>query len=321
MKQRAACTLAALAIATSMAAPAAWAAQSDAAAPKKAPNAIDMINDYAAKADIQTTPMRDGLAMLSGSGGNIIVLTKPQGKLMVDAGINVSRVKLEAAVKALGPEPIKYLINTHWHWDHTDGNVWVAKTGPVIIIAHPKALPDVSRTNVVNFWPYTFAPLAKEARPTQFVDKQRVIKFGDETVTIKALGSGHTSSDLWVHFKKANALATGDIFWNGIYPFIDNEHGGSIDTNIAWASKAIDATDKDTMIVPGHGPLATRAELIDFRDMLVAIRDAVATMKKQGKSLEEIVAAKPTAPYDARYGKNLIGPDIFTKLVYDGLKK
>lgn len=280
---------------------------------------VIMINNAAAKADIEVTPLRGGLTMLAGSGGNITVYTTPKGTLLVDAGINLSAAKLEAAVTKLGPAPIKYVINTHWHWDHTDGNIWASKSKPVII-AHPNTLRNVSKVTPVKDWDYTFQPMAKEARPNMMVDKAKTLKFGDETIKIEGFGPGHTDTDLWVKFEKANVLVLGDIFWNGVYPFIDNQNGGGINQAIAWADKAVKASKDDTIVVPGHGPVGTKADLVDFRDMLVGIRDKVAPMKKQGKTLAEVVAAKPTAKWDAKYGQFVINPDFFTRLVYEGLK-
>jgi glyoxylase-like metal-dependent hydrolase (beta-lactamase superfamily II) len=276
------------------------------------------INDAAAKADIEVTPLRGNMNVLLGSGGNITVLSGPQGKLLVDAGIGVSKEKIAAALDKLGPGPLKYLINTHYHWDHTDGNVWVQQAGATII-GHPNTLKRLSESVRVDDWDFTFKPLPAAARPTQLLKSSKTMNFAGNKITMRTFGPGHTDSDLWVYFDKADVLVLGDIFWNGVYPFIDNENGGGIKQAIVWASKAIDNSTDKTIIVPGHGPVGTHADLIAFRDMLVSVRDNVAALKKQNKSLEETIAAKPTAAFDAKWGNYVIDPAFFTRLVYNGL--
>jgi glyoxylase-like metal-dependent hydrolase (beta-lactamase superfamily II) len=276
------------------------------------------INEAAAKAEITVEPLRGGLSVLSGSGGNITVLSAKEGKLMVDAGIAVSRPRVEAALDKLGPGKVKYLINTHYHWDHTDGNKWVQETGATII-AHKNTLKHVSEPTRVEDWNFTFEPLPPAARPRVLVDVNKTITFDGGKVIMKNLGVGHTDSDIWVYFAKADVLVLGDIFWNGVYPFIDNAHGGGINQAIRWADQAVKKAGANTIVVPGHGPVGNRAQLVEFRDMLAKIRDNVAALKKQGKSRDEVVAAKPTAAYDAKFGGFVIDPDFFTRLVYAGL--
>jgi glyoxylase-like metal-dependent hydrolase (beta-lactamase superfamily II) len=237
---------------------------------------------------------------------------------MVDAGIAVSQARVEAALDKLGPGKVKYLINTHYHWDHTDGNKWVQASGATII-AHKNTLKHVSESTRVDDWNYTFDPLPEAARPKVLVDTDKTITFAGSKVIMKNFGVGHTDSDLWVYFAKADVLVLGDIFWNGVYPFIDNAHGGGIKQAIRWADHAIKQCGANTIVVPGHGPVGNRAQLVEFRDMLATIRDNVAALKKQGKSLDEIIAAKPTAAFDAKYGGFVIDPVFFTRLVYAGL--
>jgi glyoxylase-like metal-dependent hydrolase (beta-lactamase superfamily II) len=276
------------------------------------------INEAAAKAEITVEPLRGGISVLMGSGGNITVLSTKDSKLMVDAGIAVSQARVEAALDKLGPGKVKYLINTHYHWDHTDGNKWVQASGATII-AHRNTLKHVSESTRVDDWNYTFDPLPAAARPKVLVDTNKTINFAGNKVIMKSFGPGHTDSDLWVYFPKADVLVLGDIFWNGVYPFIDNAHGGGINQAIRWADHAIKECGANTIVVPGHGPVGNRAQLVEFRDMLATIRDNVAALKKQGKSLDEIIAAKPTAAFDAKFGGFVIDPTFFTRLVYAGL--
>jgi len=277
------------------------------------------INQAAATDPIETTALRGSLSMLSGSGGNITVLAGKQGKLLVDAGIAVSRPRVEAALDALGKTPIKYLIDTHYHWDHTDGNTWVSEGGAKIL-ATQGTVRRVSEVTHVAYWDFTFQPLPKRAIPTEVLKADKTLHFEGQTVEVRLLDPSHTDTDLYVFFKEANVASLGDLFWNGVYPFIDNEHGGGIDGMIKADDAILARLDDNVIIVPGHGPVGSKKQLKDFRDMLAGIRDKVVAMKKAGKSLDEVIAAKPTAEYDAIYGHFVIAPDFFTRIVYEGVK-
>jgi glyoxylase-like metal-dependent hydrolase (beta-lactamase superfamily II) len=277
------------------------------------------INEAAAKAKITTTALKDNISVLEGSGGNIGVLTGPNGKFMVDGGIALSKAAIAEALAAISSAPPKYLVNTHYHWDHSDSNAWLHQAGATII-ATPNTRRHLSTTTRVDDWNFTFKPTPAAGLPTVLVRKPKTYHFDGQTIRLIPVALAHTDSDLYVTFTPANVVFLGDLFWNGVYPFIDNEHGGSIDGMIRADNAILAAVKDDTVIVPGHGPVGNHAQLTEFRDMLVAIRDKVAALKKQGKTLPEVVAAKPTAAFDAKYGNFVIGPDFFTKLVYDGLK-
>jgi glyoxylase-like metal-dependent hydrolase (beta-lactamase superfamily II) len=234
------------------------------------------------------------------------------------SGIGVSRAKIQAALDGISQAPIKYLINTHWHWDHTDGNEWVHSLGATII-AHENVLKRLSATTRVEEWNYTFQPWPIGGRPTVTFKTEKTIKFDGETIELKGYGPGHTDGDVSVHFKQADVLVLGDIFWNGYYPFIDNGVGGGVDGMISWVNVSLAGVTAKTIVIPGHGPVGNRTQLVEFRDMLVAIRENVARLKKQGKSLEEVIAAKPSAFYDAKWGGFVIDGALFTRLVYAGV--
>lgn len=272
-----------------------------------------------ADTDLVVQPLRGNIAVIMGSGGNITVLWGDDGKFLVDAGISKSKEKLQATLNKLGPMPLKYVVNTHWHWDHTDGNEWMHMAGATIV-AHKNTFKHLTETTHVNAWNWTFDPVPAAARPTFLVDKDRKFQFSGDTIEVSNFGGGHTDGDLWVYFRNADVLALGDTFWNGIYPYIDNEDGGSIDGAIKWANKAVAYSTDHTIVIPGHGPVGNRAQLIEFRDMLVTVRNNVAALKQQGKSLDEIVAAKPTAAFDAKWGNFVFSGDQFTRMVYAGLQ-
>ncbi|WP_083743191.1 MBL fold metallo-hydrolase [Pseudomonas sp. KK4] len=277
---------------------------------------------YLLRADtgIITHTLRDNISVLEGSGGNIVVLTGKDGKFLVDAGIGKSRDKVKAALAAISPAPVKYVVNTHWHWDHTDGNAWMHADGATLV-AQVNTLKHLSQTTHVDDWNWTFQPVPAVARPTVLVNDAKTFDFDGSKIRVENFGPGHSDGDLWVYFEKADVLAMGDTFWNAGYPFIDNQDGGSINAAIHWANEAIDHTTDHTLVIPGHGrPAGTRAQVIEFRDMLVGVRDNVAKLKQQGKSLDEVIAAKPTAAFDAKWGHFVIKPDFFVKLVYAGVK-
>ena len=277
-----------------------------------------LINADAATAIVTTQKLRSNVSVLMGSGGNITVFTGPGGKLLVDGGIAVSRPRLEAALNGLGAMPVKYVVNTHYHWDHTDGNAWLHDAGATII-AHENTLKRLTEGTRVIPWGYTFPPVVASGLPTVVFKTEKTMRFEGETVVMKHTGAGHTDTDVSVLLKTADVLSVGDLWWKGHYPFIDYNAGGGIDQTIQSVNAVIEMAGPKTLIVPGHGPVGDRAALIQFRDMLVAIRANVGGLKKQGKTLAEAVAAKPTAAYDAEYGDFLIGPAFFIMLVYMGV--
>ena len=280
---------------------------------------VELIKTEAARTPITIHKLRGGVAVLEGSGGNVAVLAGPDGKLLVDAGIGVSRPQMLAALNDLGAQPITHLINTHWHFDHSDGNEWVNKEGAEIL-AHENTRKRLLIAQRVEDWNYDFPAPPPYALPQQVFSTGRTVKLNGSTLELTYYGPAHTDSDIAVRFVEADILHAGDTFWNGIYPFIDYSTGGHIDGTIAAAEANLASTTERTIIIPGHGtPAGTRAQLRAFRDMLVDVRASVAALKRRGMSLEAIIAARPTAAHDAQWGQFVIGPALFTRLVYEGL--
>jgi glyoxylase-like metal-dependent hydrolase (beta-lactamase superfamily II) len=273
-----------------------------------------------ADSDMVVQSLRGNISVLMGSGGNITVLSGKEGKFLVDAGISKSQDKLGAILQSINAAPVKYVVNTHWHWDHTDGNAWLHAAGATIV-AHRNTFKHLTETTHVNAWNWTFAPVPEGARPTLLVSQDKTLTFAGSKIDIENFGQGHTDGDLWVYFETADVLALGDTFWNGFYPYIDNEDGGSIDGAIQWANQAVARTTDHTIVIPGHGAVGTRSQLIEFRDMLVSVRNNVAALQQQGKTLDEIIAAKPTAAFDARWGNFVFNGEQFTRMVYAGLPR
>ena len=280
---------------------------------------VSLIKDSAATSPIATHTLRNNVSVLEGSGGNVAVLTGPDGKVLIDAGIGVSQPQMTKALAGLGAEPVTHLINTHWHFDHTDGNTWLHAMGAKII-AHKNTRKYLTEVQRVEEWDYNFLPLPSGGIPTDVFETERNLKLNGLSIGLKHYGPAHTDSDISVTFGEANIVHVADTFWNGIYPFIDYSTGGSIDGMITACDANLATTTDKTIIIPGHGkPVSNRAELKEFRDMLVAIRGNVAALKKQGRSKNEAVAAKPTAAFDAKFGNFVIDPGFFTRLVYEGV--
>ena len=284
----------------------------------EARNVVDLIRDEAAKTPIKVHRLRGNISILEGSGGNIAVLTSADGKVFIDAGITASRPRILEAANSLSRDPIRHLINTHWHFDHTDGNQWLNAEGAAII-AHENTHKHLLVAQRVDDWDFSFPSSPLPAVPTETVSSEKTLKLNRSTLLLKYYGPAHTDSDLSVTIPEADILHCGDTYWNGIYPFIDYSTGGNIDGMIKAAEANVAAATDKTIVIPGHGkPVSNKAELVAYRDMLVAIRDNVGKLKKEGRSLDEAIAAKPTAAFDAKWGQFVIAPAFFTRLVYQG---
>ena len=282
------------------------------------PDVIVNARKAAATAKITTQKLRGGVYVLMGSGGNIAVLPGAQGKVLVDSGMSTSQPQIVEALNGISADPISHLINTHWHYDHTDGNEWMHTAGATII-AQENCKARLSSPQQMKAFNATFPPAPKGAIPTKtFAEKDRT-KLNGVTLSMAHYEPAHTDTDISIYLVEADVLHTGDTWFNGFYPFIDYSTGGSINGMIKAADRNLSIARADTIIIPGHGPIGDRKQLQEFRDVLVYARDSVAALKKQGKTLPEVVAAKPTEKYDATYGGGFMKPEAFLGLVYQGV--
>ena len=282
------------------------------------PDVIINARKAAASAKITTQKLRGGVYVLIGSGGNIAVLPGAQGKVLVDSGMSTSQPQIVEALNGISADPISHLINTHWHYDHTDGNEWMHTAGATII-AQENCKARLSSPQQMKAFNATFPPAPKGAIPTKtFAEKDRT-KLNGVTLSMAHYEPAHTDTDISIYLVEADVLHTGDTWFNGFYPFIDYSTGGSINGMIKAADRNLSIARADTIIIPGHGPIGDRKQLQEFRDVLVYARDSVAALKKQGKTLPEVVAAKPTEKYDATYGGGFMKPEAFLGLVYQGV--
>jgi cyclase len=267
---------------------------------------------------LQTTKLRDNLYLLSGPGGNMVVLSGSDGKVLVDSSFAGAAPKIKSAMDGMGAGPLKLLINTHWHFDHTDGNEAMHQAG-ALIVAHENTRKRLSTPQEIAGFGLHFDPSPVAAWPQQTFTDATKLYFSGEELTLVHFPPAHTDSDIYVRYEKGNVLHMGDVWFNGFYPFLDASSGGNIDGMIAGTARGLGLADADTKIVPGHGPLGDKAAMARSHDMLVTVRDRVRALKSAGKSLQEAVAAKPTADLDAVWGKGLVTADLFTTVVYSTL--
>jgi len=284
------------------------------------PQAVDPLTQRRAQMGaiaIASTGLTDNLTMLSGPGGNVIVLDGPDGKLVVDTFVGPAWPALKQQLDGMGKAPVRLLIDTHWHFDHTDNNEQFRRTGAAIL-AQVNTKKRMAQTHDVLG--LHFAPSPAAALPTQtFVDLHK-LQLNGERVEAGRIPPAHTDTDAYVHFARGNVLHMGDVFFNGVYPFIDASTGGSINGQIAGAALGLKLSDNATKIVPGHGPVADKAALTAYRHMLVTVRDRVHKLKTAGRSLTEVTAARPTADLDAIWGKGFMPANDFVAIVYNTLR-
>jgi cyclase len=267
---------------------------------------------------IQAQPLTDNITLLSGPGGNVVVLNGADGKLMGDTFVQPAWPHLKDALDAIGKAPVKTAIDTHWHFDHSDNNASLRAAGATLV-AHENTKKRMSETHTLAVLNLTFEPSPAGALPQQTFAQTHKITMNGETVSLVHIPPAHTDSDIYIHFEKGNILQTGDIFFNGMFPYIDDETGGSVSGMIAGATKLLAVADANTKIVPGHGALGNKADLMKYRDMLTTVRDRLQKLKSSGKSVQEAVAAKPLDDLDPVWGKGLFNSDTFIQIAYPAL--
>lgn len=267
---------------------------------------------------IQTQKLADNLSLLSGPGGNVVVLNGADGKFVVDTFVLPAWAKLKESLDALSNAPVKTVINTHWHFDHVDNNASLHAAGAAIL-AHENTKKRMSEAHDLPVLGLHFPPSPADALPQQTFATTRNLQANGETLLLEHLSPAHTDTDIFVHFQKANVIHMGDTFFNGIYPYIDASTAGSVNGMIAAANRVLPLANDSTKIVPGHGPLGNKADLAKFRDMLITVRDSVGKLKSAGKSAQEAVAAKPLADLEDAWGKGFFNGDVFVQILYTAL--
>lgn len=271
------------------------------------------------KVEIKTQVLAPGVAVLFGEGGNIGVSSGPDGTLLIDDQFAPLTPKILAAVAKLGAPSVRLLVNTHWHFDHSGGNENLGKTGTVIV-AQDNVRQRMSADQANKFLRMTFAASPRAALPVITFAESITLHLNDDDISIAHVPNAHTDGDALVKFTRANILHAGDVFVRYGLPFIDPESGGSALGMIAAVDKALAMTDANTKIIPGHGEVASRADLQAYRAMLATITGRVDAGIKAGQPLAAILAGKPAAAWD-NGPKGFISGDAFVTTVYNSLKQ
>jgi cyclase len=270
------------------------------------------------KIPIESTTLSDSLTLLGGPGGNVVVLNGADGKLIVDTFTQLAWERLKKTLDGIGNAPLKFAVDTHWHWDHTDNNAQVRAAGATLI-AHENTRKRMSEPHDLDILNMHIDPAPDQALPEHTFKESYQMHFSGEHVSLGHIAPAHTDSDIYVHFQKANVLHMGDVFFNGMYCYIDKGTGGSIGGVIAGATRMLAMIDNNTKVVPGHGPLGNKSDLRKYRDLLQTAHGRVQKLRSSGKSLPEIIAAKPLADLDPVWGKGLFDGDMFVRIVYTTL--
>ena len=267
------------------------------------------------QATITTIPVADGIYMLMGQGGNIGVSVGADGVLLIDDQFAPMHDKIVTAVDAITKRPIKMLLNTHWHGDHTGGNELFA-AGGTLIVAHDNVRKRMSSTHFSSFFRNESPPSPKAALPVVTFDSTITLHINGMTLHAQHVPPAHTDGDSIIWFREANVVHLGDTFFNGFYPFIDIDSGGSFHGMITAINSVLPAINATTKIIPGHGPLADKNALIAFRDMLQTVAFRIDALIADGKNKQQIIDTKPTADYDAEWGDGFIKPDRWVAMVH-----
>jgi len=270
------------------------------------------------KVEITITKLAEGLHVLFGAGGNIGVSSGKDGVFVIDDQYAPMTAKIRAAVAGISDQPIRFVLNTHWHGDHTGGNENLGGAG-AIIVAHENVRKRMSVEQFLEAFNERVPASPAVALPVVTYAESVSFHLNGDEIHCFHLPPAHTDGDSVVHFKKANVIHMGDLFFNGLYPFIDASSGGTLDGMIGAADQVLGMANETTQIIPGHGPMAKRADLKVFRDMLAAVRDKMKPLVAAGKTLAEVQAAKPTQAFDEKWGKGFLKPEQFVAVAYASL--
>ena len=268
--------------------------------------------------EIDSTNVKDNIYMLTGPGGNVGLIVGDEANLLVDDKYEPQGSGILKAVASITDRPIDYLINTHWHGDHTGSNHVIGKTGATIV-AHDNVRKLLITGSTVDLLNAVIKPQPKEGLPEITFAEKLSFHANGELINVQHYPNAHTDGDAVLFLEADNVVITGDLFFNGFYPFIDGKHGGSIKGMIDGVSKILARIDGDTIIIPGHGPLAKKTDLSAYNEMLKASVELVEPLKDQGLSVEQIIAKKPTLELDKLWGKGPFKPELWVKFVYYSL--
>lgn len=270
------------------------------------------------KVQIKTVKLSENVYMLLGSGGNIGVYAGEDGVFLVDDQFAPLTKKIKAAIGKISDKKIRFVINTHWHFDHVGGNENLGEMGSVII-AHENVRKRMSTDQFIEFFQKKIPASPKVALPIITFTKDLMFHLNGENIHVFHVNNAHTDGDAIVYFRNSNVIHTGDIYFAGLYPFIDTSAHGSVNGVIDAAQYVLSIINDDTKVIPGHGPLSNKAELRAYVDMLISVRAKISKQISDGKTIEEIQRTKPTQAFDKKWGHGMLTPDQFVQILYKNL--
>lgn len=266
-----------------------------------------------------THKITDQIYMINVKGGNVGLFIGEDGSFLIDNEyVDVVPAVMEAVEEISKDNKVRFVINTHWHGDHTGGNEALGKGGG-LIVAHDNVRKRLSVDNYIPAFNMESKAFPKVALPLITYNDQTTFHINGDTVHVVHVKNAHTDGDSFAHFEKANVIHTGDVYFNGFYPFIDASTGGSLEGVIKASAEILALANDDTVIIPGHGSVSNKAELKLYHDMLVGVRDVLKPLIDAGKSFEEIKAAKPLGQFDAQWGGGFLSSDVWLKIAYDAM--
>jgi cyclase len=268
------------------------------------------------KIEITASELAPGVYLLAAEGGgNMALSIGDDGVLLIDDHLAPLNDKVNSAIASLTDQPVRFLVNTHWHFDHTGNNQDFGESGAVIV-AHDNVRKRMAKGQRVEAFNIDIPPAPAPALPVMTFGQAVTFHFNNDTLEVVHPSPAHTDGDAVVFFAKANVVHAGDIYWNGLYPLIDGSSGGSTAGMIAAVAAVLDRIDDSTIVIPGHGMPSTKAELQAYHDMLKTVNGKISSLRAQGKSLKQVVADKPSADYDAIWGKGLFAPHVWVGMLY-----
>jgi len=267
------------------------------------------------KIDIKTEKLSPNVYVLYGAGGNLGVSIGEDAVFVIDDQYAPMTARITAAIKALTDKPVQFVLNTHWHGDHTGGNENLARAG-VLIVAQENVRKRLSSEQFIELMKSKVPASPKAALPVVTFSSDITFHLNGDEIFVFHVPHAHTDGDAIVHFRKSNIIHLGDTFFNGLYPFIDTSTGGSPDGVIAAVDRVLAMADDATRLIPGHGPLGGKADLKAYRDMLATVSGRIKALAREGRKLDDVIAARPSAEFDERWGKGFMPPARFIEMIY-----